>query len=1063
MKQALITRGGIETFPQFSMQTILLDFDGELTSYNGEILTVDHVEVEDSGLTQGRIEVIVARLNTAFASQYVRFTADPAEAQAAGEYSTIYLGRTSAFTAYGSFAGLAETVDHGNKNKTDKAFVMLGASSSDEAIIDTIAHEASHLIGVLDHGGPGLAAYAYSTIIVNSGITSNGLSVSSGNTIYVSGTANDTTVGYYGFLSVYGGTANDTAVYSSGHIYVDHGGTANDTTVFGLMSVYGGTVSATAVNSGGIMWIYGGTANETSVNSAGRMFLSGGTANSTTVSSGGYLQVDGYVASPTVNSTTINSGGTMVVDYGGTANETTIDSGGIMWIYGGTANETTVNSGGIMRIFVGGTATFAYNPWQGAIDSSNGADVTYLAPDANIYYGNNASGVLSKYDSLENFEIISGNSIVILGGTASDISVNSGGWMCISSGGIHRGSLQIENGAVVSAYAGAIIGFTVAGRTPGYDYLINDLFLISGNPSFSVTVSATQAEGRYTLAGGASGFSGTFSLGTGEENYGSITVNGNTLTHGLYTYTLMTEESSLFLTVDDGIAPEVLSVAPDTTAPTTGNVAVTAVFSENVARKQYSLDNSAWTVYTQPVVMPGNGTVYFRGIDAAGNISDAVSYEVTNIDRTAPVITLSGNNTTPARQAALTGSVDDGSKLHYRISGTEEWIDYAGPIEVSENAFYEFMATDALGNTGTASMTFHNIFPELPQNLAGSATGLSWESAEAPFAVEFSTDDFAHALRIETAAAALDSLNLPQGTYQWRVCSTENGVWVAGENIAVEAQDTAPQVPQSDADGDPDLFFARSSGLWSEGYNARHEGTLNDWEGTGELVQLEGKNRISDIFEGSDDANVLVMTDDACGDALFLDDIYSAFPEAEQLARIAQIDEIRAGAGDDIVDLTSQRFAYEGGGMRVRGGLGDDVIWANSGNNVLFGDAGNDRLVGAAGDDIIGGGAGNDSMHGGGGDDTFTFGSDWGNDTVEQLADGKVTLWFESGSADNWNADTLAYTDGTNSVTVSGVTEVTLKFGDDGSEEFADLSSLGAFADATSEKIFEDTAKGLLA
>ena len=87
------------------------------------------------------------------------------------------------------------------------------------------------------------------------------------------------------------------------------------------------------------------------------------------------------------------------------------------------------------------------------------------------------------------------------------------------------------------------------------------------------------------------------------------------------------------------------------------------------------------------------------------------------------------------------------------------------------------------------------------------------------------------------------------------------------------------------------------------------------------------------------------MTDDANGDALFVDDIYTALPGtvAEQQARIAQIDEIRAGAGDDVVDMTSQRFACVGDGVKIYGGLGNDTIWANNGNNILYGDAGNDR------------------------------------------------------------------------------------------------------------------------
>ena len=111
------------------------------------------------------------------------------------------------------------------------------------------------------------------------------------------------------------------------------------------------------------------------------------------------------------------------------------------------------------------------------------------------------------------------------------------------------------------------------------------------------------------------------------------------------------------------------------------------------------------------------------------------------------------------------------------------------------------------------------------------------------------------------------------------------------------------------------------------------------------------------------------------------------------------------------------------------------------------------------------GGVGNDSMHGGGGNDIFAFCDNWGVDTVEQLADGSVTLWFASGDEANWNAASLTYADGTGSVKVSGVTadKVTLKFGDDGSEQFASLAAQGAFADVTSEKVFEEKGKGILA
>ena len=279
-----------------------------------------------------------------------------------------------------------------------------------------------------------------------------------------------------------------------------------------------------------------------------------------------------------------------------------------------------------------------------------------------------------------------------------------------------------------------------------------------------------------------------------------------------------------------------------------------------------------------------------------------------------------------------------------------------------------------------------------------------------------------------------------------------------------ELKPGAPEVVRSNEDGNDDLFFAAPDGMWGNIFYAQHVGSVNDgWGGTNEIVSAKGKGKIQNLFFGSADPNVLCLSDGANGDALFVDDVFTDLPEEleENTARLFRIHEIRAGAGSDIVDMTSQRFEYTGGGLTIRGGDGNDTIWANKGDNWLFGDAGNDRIVGASGNDVIVGGYGSDSMHGGGGNDVFAFCSDWGM----ELGTGTVTLWFESGSESNWNAETLTYADGLNSVTVSGVSadRITLKFGDDGSAQFAALSDMGAFDVFTSQKIFEDSDKGILA
>jgi len=168
--------------------------------------------------------------------------------------------------------------------------------------------------------------------------------------------------------------------------------------------------------------------------------------------------------------------------------------------------------------------------------------------------------------------------------------------------------------------------------------------------------------------------------------------------------------------------------------------------------------------------------------------------------------------------------------------------------------------------------------------------------------------------------------------------------------------------------------------------------------------------------------------------------------------------------------MTSQRFEYVGDGLTIRGGDGNDTIWVTKGNNFLFGDAGNDRIVGASGNDVIAGGIGIDRMQGGGGDDIFTFCDNWGADEVEQLGTGKVTLWFAESESQITASEldgnsVFTNADGTASVTVKGfaLADIAVKYGDDGTDEYKALAAAGAFAEFTSQKIFEESGKGLLA
>jgi len=897
---------------------------------------------------------------------------------------------------------------------------VFSGGTADHTLVNDQAHlnifSGGSAIDVIENGG--YVDVEYGANVTYASHTFSGLVLSNASaTVHSGTTANSTTVNFGGELTVFsGGTANSITASNGAYLFIYGGGTAVgivenggfviaqddeavtfipnfiDELLLGNASATihsGTTANSTTVNSGGELTVFsGGTANSITVNNGACLFVKSGSLTTEVVENGGYVSVEddaevtyapnsfyGLILSnmsatvhsgTTANNTTVNAGGKLTIFSGGMAQEivenggyvdvadganvtfvknvfsglvlsqtsatlhsgteaicTVLNDGRMLILSGGIANNTTVKRGYI-NVSFGGIAN-STTLFSGSLNISNGG----LAERTTVVNSIGGISVLSNGGANDTI-IIEGNMTVSKGGVANKtivnsrgsitcvgvancVTVNSGGYMRIDSGGTATGKMLFESSAKVSFYKGAILNFDLTQVEAGSEALVNDLSIIQGTPVYTLTVDGTQANRVYALADGAADFTGTITVqNTSGDELGILAVGEETVFIGSTGYTLNLTDSRLSVTVD----------VPDVPAPT---------------------------------------------------------------------------------------------------------------------------------------------------NLVGTKDKVSWESDEAGgYVVEYSMDDFTHGIRAAASTNAMDLLDLPAGTYQWRVRSDSNDQWAVGDEIVSDNSPGPAKVMQSNADGNGDVFFAGIVGTWGEaGFfsMAMHVGSINDWNGTNELVFIDGKGRVQDFFFGTSDPNLLCLTDGENGEALFLDDVFTELPKDIEVhqSRIANIREIRAGAGADVIDLTSQRFEYTGGGMTVRGGDGDDTIWANKGDNFLFGDEGNDRIVGASGNDVIVGGIGNDRMHGGGGNDVFTFCYNWGVDNVEQLETGSVTLWFAEGSLDNWNAETLTYTDGENSVKVSGVAveKVTLKFGDDGSELYATLISSGAFAEFASQKIFEE-AKGLL-
>lgn len=276
-----------------------------------------------------------------------------------------------------------------------------------------------------------------------------------------------------------------------------------------------------------------------------------------------------------------------------------------------------------------------------------------------------------------------------------------------------------------------------------------------------------------------------------------------------------------------------------------------------------------------------------------------------------------------------------------------------------------------------------------------------------------------------STATEAELINLPTGTYSGKV----NQIQSNGISHSAEPAECAVLSAQSNEQDD--IFFASSTSVWGKYYKAQNVGSLDGGIATDNIsVELYGKNRLTLLFKGSDDISHIFLTDDANGDALVLDDIYSALPDNENAyERLQAIDVIHAGAGDDVVDLTSQHGRAGDGHITIFGGDGNDCLWGGTGTYALYGEDGDDLLMGGAGDDFLCGGNGNDTFYGGGGNDICFFSANWGcNETISQTADGSITLQFEE-EYGVWDEEKRTYSDGLNSVTVLGTCAVYIQYG----------------------------------
>jgi len=193
-----------------------------------------------------------------------------------------------------------------------------------------------------------------------------------------------------------------------------------------------------------------------------------------------------------------------------------------------------------------------------------------------------------------------------------------------------------------------------------------------------------------------------------------------------------------------------------------------------------------------------------------------------------------------------------------------------------------------------------------------------------------------------------------------------------------------------------DVFELSSDTRFETGFAAWN--VSSDFQvGTGALVDIAGRLQYQGVLRGGEGFDRLVLSDEA--DAFFLHDSYSGFHDGLELtedsmgqgsvARALGIEAINAGAGGDVIDMTSPDYSLADLQMQLSGGGGDDVIWGSDAD---------DEIDGGTGDDILFGGAGQNTLTGGAGADTFQFTASSFDTSVQDfnLSEGDRLEIFES-------------------------------------------------------------------
>ncbi len=217
-------------------------------------------------------------------------------------------------------------------------------------------------------------------------------------------------------------------------------------------------------------------------------------------------------------------------------------------------------------------------------------------------------------------------------------------------------------------------------------------------------------------------------------------------------------EGSLVISNIDRIAPAAPTAAAYPAVTTSSVVTVTFTYSADSAVKEYRIGGAGiWKDYTAPVDLTANDTVFARGTDLAGNVSDEGSIVISNVDPGAPAMpatpTLSAAPAAPTNgDVTVTIAYSADSVLKEFRLGAGPWTEYTAPIIISSNDTVAARGTDAIGNSSAEGvLVISNIDREAPEAPIATASPTTQTTGDVLVTIVYSADSTVKEYRIGAA------------------------------------------------------------------------------------------------------------------------------------------------------------------------------------------------------------------------------------------------------------------------------------------------------------------------